>query len=112
MLDNVAYATGSAVKSVSILFVSPVPSDGESLKSIPGLAVTARTPNTYSPKDLAQTDLAIFEYTTPKEFPTVNALLVMPPPGDPVFGFRVTPAPPVSITHSPTTQPLTSRPHF
>ena len=112
MLDNVAYATGSAVKSVSILFVSPVPSDGESLKSIPGLAVTARTPNTYSPKDLAQSDLAIFEYTTPKELPTVNALLVMPPPGDPVFGFGVRPAPRISITEWPSTSPLTDGVNF
>ena len=112
MLDNIAYATGSAVKSVSILFVSPIPGDGESLKSIPGLAVTTRTPNTYSPKDLAQSDLAIFEYTTPKELPTVNALIVMPPPGDPVLGFKVEPAARVGITEWPSTNPLTDGVNF
>jgi len=34
---------------------------------------------------LAISDLAIFEYATPKEIPAVNTMLVMPPPGDPVF---------------------------
>ena len=98
MLDNVAYATGSAVQSVAMLFVSPAPADGESLDSIPGVAVTTRTPDAYTPKDLAKSDLAIFEYTLPKELPAVNALLVMPPPGDPVFAFRVEPAAQVEVT--------------
>ena len=87
MLDNVAYATGSAVQAMAVLFVSPTPADGASLASIPGVSVETRTPASYAPKDLANYDLAIFEYTVPKELPTVNTLLVMPPPGDPVFQF-------------------------
>ncbi len=111
-LDNVAFATGSAVKPVAILFISPVPADGESLKSIPGVALTTRTPAAYSPKDLAESDLAIFEYSLPKEIPPVNALLVMPPPGDPVFDFQVEPAARIELTGWPATDPLTDGVNF
>jgi hypothetical protein len=111
-LDNVAYATGSAVKAVTTVFVSPVPSDGQSLKSIPGVAITAVTPDAYSPEDLADADLAIFEYTVPKKLPTINALLIMPPPGDPVFNFAIQPAAQVALTGWPTTDPLTDGVNF
>ncbi len=111
-LDNTAYATGSAVKSVAVLFVSPTPADGASLRSIPGVSVATRAPNAYSPKDLANFDLAIFEYTVPKELPTVNALLVMPPPGDPVFKFTALSAPRVEVAGWPTTDPLTDAVNF
>jgi hypothetical protein len=111
-LDNVAYATASAVKQVLILFVSPAPADGEGLKLIPGVGVTTVTPSAYSPKELANSDLAIFEYAIPKELPTVNALLVMPPPGDPVFNFAVQPAARVQLTAWPTTDPLTDGVNF
>lgn len=112
MIDNTAYAIGSAVKSVAVLFVSPTPADGASLRSIPGVSVATRAPNAYSPKDLANFDLAIFEYTAPKELPTVNTLLVMPPPGDPVFNFTAIPAPRVELTDWPTTDPLTDAVNF
>jgi Aerotolerance regulator N-terminal len=112
MLDNAAYATGAAVKSVAVLFVSPTPADGAGLRSIPGLSVATRTPETYSPKDLASYDLAIFEYTAPKELPTVNTLLVMPPPGDPVFQITAQAAPRVEVTGWPTTDALTDGVNF
>jgi Aerotolerance regulator N-terminal len=111
-LDNVAYATGSAVTPVAILFISPVPADGESLKSIPGVAVTTRAAAAYSPRDLAESDLAIYEYALPKELPTVNSLLVMPPPGDPVFAFVAEQAARLDITGWPTTDPLTDGVNF
>jgi hypothetical protein len=111
-LDNLAFATGSAVKPISILFISPVPGDGEGLKSIPAVAVTTRTPAAYSPRDLAESDLAIFEYSLPKEIPPVNALLVMPPPNDPIFGFQVEPAAQIEITGWPATDPLTEGVNF
>jgi hypothetical protein len=111
-LDNIAYATGSAVKSVAVLFVSPTPADGASLRSIPGVSVATLAPNAYSPKDLANFDLAIFEYTVPKDLPTVNTLLVMPPPGDPVFDFTALSAPRVAIAGWPTTDPLTDAVNF
>lgn len=111
-LDNVAYATAGSVKNVSILFISPTPADAAGLNSIPGVEVTAQTPNSYSPGDLGNFDLAIFEYGTPKEIPDVNTMLVMPPPGDPIFGLTVTPTSKVQIAGWRTTDTLTDSVNF
>ena len=111
-LDNVAYATAGSVKNVSILFISPTPADAAGLNSIPGVEVTARTPDSYSPGDLGTFDLAIFEYAAPKEIPGVNTMLVMPPPGDPVFGLTVTPTAKVQIAGWRTTDTLTDSVNF
>lgn len=111
-LDNVAYATAGAVKSISILFVTPLAADARGLETLPGLSVRVASPTSFTPKDLASADLAIFEYAVPKEIPPVNALLVMPPPGDPVFGFRVTATPKIEITGWPPTNPLTDSVNF
>lgn len=111
-LDNVAYATAGSVKNVSILFISPTPGDAAGLNSIPGVAVTAKSPDSYSPDELGNFDLAIFEYATPKEIPAVNTMLVMPPPGDPVFGLTVTPTSKVEIAGWRTTDTLTDSVNF
>src|SRR6185437_9768483 len=111
-LDNVAYATASSVKQVSLLFISPVPADGAGLKSIPGVGVTTVSPNAYSPDDSANADVAIFEYSVPKALPTVSSLLVIPPPGDPLFNFTVEPASRLMLTSWPTTDPLTEGVNF
>ena len=111
-LDNVAYASSAAVKSLSILFVSPTPADAAGLGTLPGVTVRAVAPDGFAPDDLASADLAIFEYSVPKEMPPVNAMLVMPPPGDPIFGFNVTPAARVEITGWPPTGPLTDSVNF
>jgi len=111
-LDNVAYATAGSVKAVSILFISPTPADADGLKSIPGVTVVARTPDAYQPDDLANVDLAIFEYATPKTLPAVNTMLVMPPPGDPVFGLPVTPAAQIQIAGWRQTDTLTDSVNF
>ena len=111
-LDNVAYATAGSVKNVSILFISPTPADAAGLNSIPGVEVTARTPDSYSPDELGSYDLAIFEYATPKEIPGVNTMLVMPPPNDPVFGLTVTPTAKVQIAGWRTTDTLTDSVNF
>jgi Aerotolerance regulator N-terminal len=111
-LDNVAWATAGAVKSISILFVSPTPADAAGLDGLPGISVRVASPTSFSPKDLASADLAIFEYAVPKEMPPVNTLLVMPPPGDPVFGFNIQPATSVEITGWPPTGPLTDSVNF
>jgi hypothetical protein len=111
-LDNVAYATASAVKGAPILFVSPAPADGPSLGSIPGVSVTTVSPANYSPAELNQADLAIFEYAVPKELPLVNSLLVMPPPGDPIFNFVVQAAPRLNLTAWPGVDPLTDGVNF
>jgi hypothetical protein len=112
MLDNTAYATAGAVKSISILFVTPTPADAAGLDALPGISVRVASPTSFTPKDLARVDLAIFEYAVPKEMPPVNALLVMPPPGDPVFGFNVEPTATIEITGWPPTNPLTDSVNF
>ncbi|MGA2408867.1 MAG: BatA domain-containing protein [Candidatus Binataceae bacterium] len=111
-LDNSAYATGSAVRAIQVLFVSPVEADGQSLGAIPGVTVRTAAPAGYTPKDLANCDLAVFEYALPKEVPAVPALFVMPPPGDPVFGFSVRTAPQVAVTGWPPIDPLTDGVNF
>ena len=68
-LDNVAFATAPAVKPSRFSSSVRCAADGESLKSIPGVTVTTRAPAAFTPKDLASADLAIFEYTMPKELP-------------------------------------------
>ncbi len=111
-LDNVAYATAGSVKNVSILFISPTPADAAGLNSIPGVEVTAKNPDSYSPDELGNYDLAIFEYSTPTDLPAVNTMLVMPPPGDPVFGLTVTPTAKVQIAGWRTTDTLTDSVNF
>ncbi|MGH7905321.1 MAG: vWA domain-containing protein, partial [Candidatus Binataceae bacterium] len=68
-LDNTAYAAASAVKSTVVLFVSPSPSDAAGLGALPGVKVISRTPHKYTPSDLALADVAIFEYSVPKDLP-------------------------------------------
>src|SRR3984957_14304637 len=111
-VDNVTYAPAGSVKNLSILFISPTPADAAGLNSIPGVAVTTKTPDSYSPDELANFDLAIFEYATPKEIPAVNTMLVMPPPNDPVFGLTVTPTAKVEIAGWRTTDTLTDSVNF
>ncbi|MGH7914792.1 MAG: hypothetical protein ACREPW_09110, partial [Candidatus Binataceae bacterium] len=111
-LDNVAWAATGAVKSTSILFVTPVPADAAGLDRLPGISVHVASPTSFSPKDLATADLAIFEYAVPKKMPPVNTLLVMPPPGDPIFGFNVQPVASIDITGWPPTGPLTDSVNF
>jgi hypothetical protein len=111
-LDNVAYATGSAVRGVSILFVSPTPADGASMRSIPGVGLTTVPPSSYSPTELVGADLAIFEYAVPKELPAINSLLVMPPPGDPIFNFSVRTAPHLDLTGWPPVDPISDGVNF
>ncbi|MGO9450287.1 MAG: vWA domain-containing protein [Candidatus Binataceae bacterium] len=111
-LDNVAYATGGSVKAVAILFISPTPGDGAGLDSIPGVAVKAVAPGSFSPEEFKTADLAIFEYAAPKELPAVNTLMVMPPPGDPVFDFSVTPAAGIQIAGWRNTDQLTDSVNF
>ncbi len=111
-LDNLAWATAGAVKSISILFVTPTPADAAGLDGLPGISVHVASPSSFSPKDLASADLAIFEYAVPKEMSPVNTLLVMPPPADPVFGFNIQPTSSVVITGWPPTGPLTDSVNF
>lgn len=111
-LDNIAYATAGSVKSASILFISPTPADAAGLSAIPGVEVKARTPDAYTPDDLAGVDLAIFEYAAPKELPGVNSMLVMPPSGDPVFGITAAATQQIQIAGWRKTDRLTDSVNF
>ncbi len=111
-LDNTAFATAGSVKSVSILFVSPHPGDAQGLDSIPGVTVATKSPDAFTPADLNNIDLAIFEFAAPKELPTVNSMLVMPPAGDPVFGFDAAAVAPAQITKWSPIDPLTDAVNF
>jgi hypothetical protein len=111
-LDNVAYATGGSVKRVSILFVTPTPADSSGLDTIPGVSVKTVAPGSFAPEDLKDADLAIFEYSAPKSLPPVNSLIVMPPPGDPVFDFTVIPAAKIQIAGWHSTDQLTDSVNF
>jgi hypothetical protein len=96
-LDNVAWATPAAGAQIQVLFVSPTPADAAGLSSLPQLSVRTVTPDNYSP-EAARADLLIFEFGMPKELPAANALLVMPPGGDDVFGLRLMPGATNQIT--------------
>lgn len=111
-LDNVAYATAGSVKAVSILFVSPTPADAQGLSSIPGVTVSTVAPDAFTPRNLSNVDLTIFEFAAPKELPATNSLLVMPPGGDPVFGLDVKRAAPVRITRWSPVDPMTESVNF
>jgi hypothetical protein len=111
-LDNTAYATAGSVRKVKIVFVSPTPADARGLDSIPGVSIATRAPDQFAPADLKDIDVAIFEFSAPKELPAVNSLLVMPPPGDPVFGFSVMPAANIQIAGWRRTDPLTDSVNF
>jgi hypothetical protein len=111
-LDNIAYATGPAISNVSILFVSPTPADGASLRSIPGLVLTTIPPVDYDPAQLPFVDMAVFEYAVPKELPDISSLLIMPPAGDPVFNFVTQAASDLEITAWPQTESLTAGVNF
>jgi hypothetical protein len=110
-LDNTAYATSGAVRAVSILFITPTPADAAGLGAIPGAAVKVVAPDKFAPEDLAKADVAVFEYSAPKDFPPVNTLMVMPPP-DPVFRFAVAPATNIQIARWHNTDPLTDSVNF
>jgi Aerotolerance regulator N-terminal len=96
-LDNVAWATPAAGAQIQVLFVSPTPADAAGLRSLPQLSLRTVAPENYSP-EAARADLLIFEYGMPKELPAANALLVMPPGGDDVFGLRLMPGATTQIT--------------
>jgi hypothetical protein len=111
ILDNVAFATPMAGALVNVLFVSPTPADAAGLPSLPQLNVRTISPERYSP-ETAKADLLIFEYGMPKELPAANALLVMPPGGDDVFGLRVMPGTTMQITDWRSPDPLTNGVNF
>lgn len=111
-LDNVAFATAGSIRPVEVLFVSPTPADAAGLGSLPGVRVRTETPEAFAPAQATKADLIVFEYAVPKELPATNALLVMPPPGEPVFNFAVRPASQVRIAYWKTPDPLTDGVNF
>ncbi|HLH75657.1 MAG TPA: BatA domain-containing protein [Candidatus Binataceae bacterium] len=110
-LDNVAYASAATGDVVRLLFVSPTPHDAQGLSELPGLEVTTMTPEQYSP-DRVGADLIVFEYAVPKELPGANALLVMPPADDPIFGLQLARAATTQVTSWRSPDPLTDNVNF
>lgn len=110
-LDNVAYASAATGDVVRLLFVSPTPQDAQGLSELPGLEVATMTPEQYSPARVAA-DLIIFEYSVPKELPGANALLVMPPAGDPLFGLQLGTVATTQVTSWRSPDPLTDNVNF
>ncbi len=111
-LDNTAYAVPGSGGEMSILFVSPVASDAAGLDALPGVRVRVEAPEKYTPDDSLSADVAIFEYTAPKELPDANALLVMPPGSTPPFGFVTQPAAAVQFMGWRRPNPLTDGVNF
>ncbi len=110
-LDNVAWATPATGAQIDVLFVSPTPADAAGLASLPQLNIHTISPENYSP-GAAKADLLIFEYGIPKELPAANALLVMPPGGDDVFGLRMVAGATTQITDWRSPDPLTDGVNF
>ena len=81
------------------------------MQYLPQLNVHTLAPENYSPEN-AKADLLIFEYGVPKELPAANALLVMPPGGDDVFGLRVVAGATTQITDWRSPDPLTDGVNF
>ncbi|HKD67631.1 MAG TPA: BatA and WFA domain-containing protein [Candidatus Binataceae bacterium] len=110
-LDNTAFATPATGAQIQVLFVSPTPADAAGLASLPQLGIRTLSPDDYSPA-AAKADLLIFEYGIPKELPAANALLVIPPGGDDVFGLRLVPGTTTQITDWRSPDPLTDGVNF
>ncbi len=110
-LDNVAWATPAAGAQIQVLFVTPTPADAAGLSALPQLSVHTISPENYSPAS-AKADLLIFEYGMPKELPAANAMLIMPPGGDEVFGLRTVAGATTQITDWRTPDPLTDGVNF
>jgi hypothetical protein len=111
-LDNIAYAVASASREMRILFVSPTASDAAGLDALPGVRVRIEAPENYTPRDSFSADVAIFEYTAPKELPGANSLLVLPPGSTAPFDFLTEPAADVRFMSWRRPNPLTDGVNF
>ncbi len=111
-LDNTAYAVVGSSSVVKILFVSPFEEHAAGLRELPGVRLLTESPEKYSPADASSVDLAIFDYTAPKEWPACNSLLVMPPGSTPPFDFDVMPASPIAFLTWVAPDPLTDGVNF
>ncbi len=88
-LDNQALSWLAERSLRRLVVVSPVKSLHEELtrvsESIPGLAITAMTPEKFSSESLNPQDVALFHQFVPSATVAVNSLYVFPPPDNPLF---------------------------
>lgn len=110
-LDNVAYAVLPTLKDVPVLLITPTPEIGESLRHIPNLALTLRTPEAYNPEDVSQFGFILFHLTAPEVLPPTSAAFLLPPEGNRLFSLGQSAAPP-RITNWSLGHPLTAYLNF
>jgi len=106
-LDNIAYAVLPTLKDVPVLLVTPTPEIGESLRHIPNLALTLRTPEAYNPEDVSQFGFILFHLTAPEVLPPTSAAFLLPPEGNRLFSLGQAAAQP-RITNWSLGHPLTA----
>jgi von Willebrand factor type A domain/Aerotolerance regulator N-terminal len=88
-VDNQALAWLAERKQRRLVLVSPVKELREELErvsnSIPGLSLTALTPETFTPTALNEQDIVLFHQFVPGTTVLANSLYVFPPPDNPLF---------------------------
>ncbi len=88
-VDNQALAWLAERNQRRLVLVSPVKGLHEELDrvshSIPGLALTALTPEAFTPTALNEQDIVLFHQFVPGVVVPANSLYVFPPPDNPLF---------------------------
>lgn len=88
-VDNQALAWLAERHERRLVLVSPVKGLHEELtrvsQSIPGLTLTAVTPEAFTPSMLKDQDIALFHQFVPGAIVPANSLYVFPPPNNPLF---------------------------
>jgi hypothetical protein len=89
MSDNTAYALISPDRLTNLLLITSDQKLAAQLnrltETIPGLKLMIYRPEQFDPSLVKQFDMAIFHHLVPKPLPHINALYIMPSPGNPAF---------------------------
>ena len=89
VVDNQALAWLAERTQRRLVLVSPVKGLHEELdrvsRSIPGLTLTALTPESFTPTMLNEQDIVLFHQFVPGTVVPANSLYVFPPPDNPLF---------------------------
>jgi hypothetical protein len=88
-VDNQALTWLAERRQRRLVLVSPVKGLHEELervsRSIPGLALTAMTPEAFTPAVLSDQDIVLFHQFVPGAAIPANSLYIFPPPDNPLF---------------------------
>ncbi|HWP58933.1 MAG TPA: VWA domain-containing protein [Candidatus Acidoferrales bacterium] len=110
-LDNRRLASAPSARGWKVLAVSPRPQALQSLRSIPGIALTAISPADYGSYQGRDHALEIFHYSMPQALPPRHALFVLPPADNPLAELGpAVPEPVISAWQAP--HPLTDYVNF